>query len=323
MANKVYNMAGGLHSASAYTAFENEALGGNAVASYDALKVSTTGGMKVTVAEGNALIRVDSELSRRVALTSPVDITITTADTTLPRKDLIVIYIDSSVTPSTDNQDNVNNILKLVAVKGTPNVSPQAPDDNAVLQAIGAGNPFIKLAQVTVPAGATNLSNNLILDVRPHKSELYPASPFIAIRPSQPRDIRADGQQILIPKLNEVTASSSNAYDYYTITNDATVRISKPGIYLATLLLGTKESHDVLVILSVSPPTPSQPWDIVYLTTKSIRSTGYNVYGSTVPVAITAPGQEVKASIENRGMIMSILPNWTTMRLVRLGDIYN
>ena len=322
MANKVYNMAGGLHSASAYTAFENEALGGNAVASYDALRVSTTGGMKVTVAKGNALIRVDSELSRRVALTSPVDITITAADTTLPRKDLIVIYVDSSVVPTTDNQDNVN-MLKLVAVKGVPNVSPQAPDDNAVLQAIGAGNPFIKLAQVTVPAGATNLSNGLILDVRPHRSELYPASPYIAIKPSQPWDIRADGQQILIPKLNEVTTSSSNAYDYYTITNDATVRISKPGIYLVTLLFGTKESHDVLVILSVTPPTPSQPWDIIYLTTKSIRSTGYNVYGSTVPVAITAPGQEVRANIENRGMIMTTLPHWTTMRLVRLGDIYN
>jgi hypothetical protein len=323
MANKVYNMAGGLHSASAYTAFENEALGGNAVASYDALRVSTTGGMKVTVAKGNALIRVDSELSRRVALTSPVDITITTADTTLPRKDLIVIYIDSSVAPTTDSQDNVNNMLKLVAVKGTPNVSPQAPDDNAVLQAIGAGNPFIKLAQVTVPAGATNLSNDLILDVRPHRSELYPASPYIAIRPSQPWDIRADGQQILIPELNKVTASSSNAYDYYTITNNATVRISKPGIYLVTLLLGTKESHDVLVILSVTPPTPSQPGDIIYLTTKSIRSTGYNVYGSTVPIAITSPGQEVRASIENRGINMTILPSWTTMRLVRLGDIYN
>lgn len=322
MANKVYNMAGGLHSASAYTAFENEALGGNAVASYNALKVSTAGGMKVTVAKGNALIRVDSELSRRVALTSPVDITIT-PDTTLPRKDLIVVYIDTAVVPTTDIQDNVNNMLKLVAVKGIPNMSPQAPDDNAVLQAIGAGNPFIKLAQVIVPAGATNLSNDLILDVRPHRGELYPASPFIAIRPSQPWDIRADGQQILIPKLNEVTASSSNAYDYYAVTNDATVRISKPGIYLATLLLGTKESHDVLVILSVTSPPPSQSRDTIFLTTKSVRSTGYNVYGSTVPIAITDPGQEVSASIENRGMIMSILPPWTTMRLVRLGDIYN
>lgn len=322
MANKVYNMAGGLHSASAYTAFENEALGGNAVASYDALRVSTTGGMKVTVAKGNALIRVDSELSRRVALTSPVDITITTADTT-PRKDLIVVYIDTAVAPTTDNQDNVNNILKLVAVKGIPNVSPQAPDDNAVLQAIGAGNPFIRLAQVTVPAGATNLSNDLILDVRPHRGELYPASPFIAIRPSQPWDIRADGQQILIPKLNKVTSSSSNAYDYYTITNDATVRISKPGIYLVTLLLGTKQSFDVLVILSIISPAPGQPNEIIYLTTKSIQSTGYNVYGSTVPIAITTPGQEVRASTENRGSAMSILPEWTTMRLVRLGDIYN
>lgn len=323
MANKVYNMAGGLHSASAYTAFENEALGGNAVASYDALRVTTTGGMKVTVAKGNALIRVDSELSRRVALTSPVDITITTADTTLPRKDLIVIYVDSSVTPNTNNQDNVNGILKLVAVKGIPNVSPQAPDDNAILHAIGAGNPFIKLAQVTVPAGATNLSNDLILDVRPHRSELYPASPFIAIRPSQPWDIKADGAQIPIPKLNEVTASSSNAYDYYTITNDATVRISKPGVYLVTLLLGTKQSHDVLVILSVTAPTANQSNDVIYLTTKSVPSTGYNIYGSTVPIAIAAPGQEVSANIENRGMVMSILPGWTTMRFVRLGDIYN
>lgn len=321
MANKVYNMAGGLHSASAYTAFENEALGGNAVASCDALRVSTTGGMKVTVAKGNALIRVDSELSRRVALTSPVDITITTADTTLPRKDLIVIYIDSSVTPTTDNQDNVNNILKLVAVKGIPNTSPQAPDDNAVLQAIGAGNPFIKLAQVTVPAGATNLSDdlNLILDVRPHKSKLYPASPFITIRPTESRVIPVTNGATSVPTMNKVTESSSNWGDYYWVQGDGKVKINETGVYMVEFTIGTEGANNVLTYVRAD----GQANGLYLLSCKSAQPTGWGVLGGTCIIPITTPGQVLNAVIEVYLQRIKTVINWTRMSIVRIADIYN
>ena len=319
MANKVYNMAGGLHSASAYTAFENEALGGNAVASYEALRVTTTGGMKVTVAKGNALIRVDSELSRRVALTSPVDITIATADTTLPRKDLIVIYVDSSVAPNTNNQDNVNGILKLVAVKGTPNVSPQAPDDNAVLQAIGAGNPFIKLAQVTVPAGATNLSNDLILDVRPHKSELYPASPFIIIRPTEGRVVPVTNGAADVPTMNKITESSSNYGDYYWMQGDGKVKINKTGIYMVEVVVGTEGANNVLVYVRAD----GQDNGLYLLSCKSAQPTGWGALGGTCIIPVTTPGQVLSAVIEVYLQQIKTVPKWTRMSIVRIADIYN
>lgn len=319
MANKIYNMAGGLHSASAYTAFENEALGGNAVASYDALRVSTTGGMKVTVAKGNALIRVDSELSRRVALTSPVDITITTADTTLPRKDLIVIYIDSSVVPTTDSQDNVNNMLKLVAVKGTPNVSPQAPDDNAVLQAIGAGNPFIKLAQVTVPAGATNLSNNLILDVRPHKSELYPASPYIIIRPTESRVIPVTNGATDVPTMKKVTESSANWGDYYGVQGDGKVKINKTGVYMVEFVVGTEGATNVLVYVRADGRSNG----LYLLSCKSAQPTGWGALGGTCIIPVTTPDQVLSAVIEVYLQPIKTVVNWTRMSIVRIADIYN
>lgn len=319
MANKVYNVAGGLHSASAYTAFENEALGGNAVASYDALRVSTTGGMKVTVAKGNALIRVDSELSRRVALTSPVDITITTADTTLPRKDLIVIYIDSSVAPTTDSQDNVNNMLKLVAVKGIPNVSPQAPDDNAVLQAIGAGNPFIKLAQVIVPAGATNLSDDLILDVRPHKSELYPASPYIIIRPTENRVVPVSNGATNVPTMNEVTDSSSNWGDYYRVQGAGKIKINKTGVYMVEFVIGTEGANNVLTYVRAD----GQAHGFYFLSCKSAQPTGWGVLGGTCIIPVTSPGQVLNAVIEVYLSQIRIVHDWTRMSIVRIADIYN
>lgn len=319
MANKVYNMAGGLHSASAYTAFENEALGGNAVASYDALRVSTTGGMKVTVAKGNALIRVDSELSRRVALTSPVDITIATADTTLPRKDLIVIYVDSSVAPSADNQDNVNNILKLVAVKGTPNVSPQAPDDNAVLHAIGAGNPFIELAQVTVPAGATNLSNDLILDVRPHRGELYPASPFIIIQPTESRVIPVTNGATDVPTMNKVTESSVNWGDYYRVQGDGRVKINRTGIYMVEFVVGAEGTNNVLVYVRAD----GRDNGLHLLSCKSAQPTGWEAIGGTCIIPVTIPGQVLTAVIEVYLSQIKTVIKWTRMSIVRIADIYN
>lgn len=322
MANKVYNMAGGLHSASAYTAFENEALGGNAVASYDALRVSTTGGMKVTVAKGNALIRVDSELSRRVALTSSVDITITTADTTLPRKDLIVVYVDTAVVPTTDNQDNVNNILKLVAVKGIPNVSPQAPDDNAVLQAIGAGNPFIKLAQVTVPAGATNLSNDLILDVRPHRGELYPASPYIVIQPTQSVTMPATGRRATVPTMNKIVESSPNYGDYYWVQGEGTIKISQPGIYLVDFILGTEGAPNILTYVTREESSVETGRNFI-LTYKSAQPLGWEALGGTCVIPITNPGQTLTAVVEVHQQQITTVFGWTRMSIVRIADIYN
>ena len=177
MANKVYNLAGGLHSAAAYAGWENELFGGNAVASATALKVGAGSGMTVSVGKGNALIDTGDDYSRRVALTEAVDVTLDQADTSLPRNDLIVIYVDMAVTPVQTVQDNTNGILKVVAVKGTPASSPSDPDAGTIQQSIGAGNPYMILASIRVNAGASAISSGNITDKRPASPNVYSATP--------------------------------------------------------------------------------------------------------------------------------------------------
>ena len=173
MANKIFNMEGGKHSAAAYSAFENEVFGGTAVASSKALKVTAKSAMTVTVAKGNGLIDTGDMYSRRIQVSTDTDLTISTADTSLPRIDYVVIYVDNSVRPSTDQLDNTNNILKIVDIKGTPAASPAKPTESAIQTAIGSGNPYMILASIYIAAGATSISNANITDERPASPNVY------------------------------------------------------------------------------------------------------------------------------------------------------
>lgn len=79
-----------------------------------------------------------------------------------PRIDSLVIKIDLGVTPNSD----ANNVSTLVVVQGTPAASPSAPDDSTIQAAVGAGNPFLRLADITVANGAVSITNANIADKR-------------------------------------------------------------------------------------------------------------------------------------------------------------
>lgn len=164
MANKVFNMAGGLHSAAAYSAFEN-ALYGSCVATSDDFVATAGTGMNVSLSAGNGLISTGSGFARRIASDAANTISITAAAST-DRIDSIVAYIDNSVTPTTSVVDNTNDILKFVAVSGTAAATPSAPSSAAIQSAIGAGNPYMVLWDVTIPANATALTNATFTDKR-------------------------------------------------------------------------------------------------------------------------------------------------------------
>lgn len=164
MANKVFNMAGGLHSAAAYSAFEN-ALFGSCVATASDFMATAGSGLKVNLSAGNGLISTGTGFARRIASDSTNSITITTAASSA-RIDSIVAYIDNSVTPTTNVVDNTNNILKFVAVSGTPAANPLAPTSASIQSAIGAGNPYMVLWDVTIPANATTLTSATFTDRR-------------------------------------------------------------------------------------------------------------------------------------------------------------
>lgn len=96
---------------------------------------------------------------------SNATVTIATADTSNPRIDRIVAYVDVAQTPTTA-QTNNPGLLKFAAVAGTPAATPSAPSDTTVQNAIGVGNPYTDLAAVTVAASVTQISNNEITDQR-------------------------------------------------------------------------------------------------------------------------------------------------------------
>lgn len=120
--------------------------------------------MKVDVSMGRAILPTsDRKMAYPVRLYSAdYEVTIASNGTGNPRKDAIVLYIDTSVSPNPD----IDNVAKLVRVAGTPNASPVAPTDEEIQSAVGASNPFIRLANVTVASGETEITTAEIEDTR-------------------------------------------------------------------------------------------------------------------------------------------------------------
>ena len=170
MANKVYNLNGGLYSGDAFTAFETRIASsnnGSIVASPSDLKVSAGSGMNVTVSTGAGIIGNGTLSGVRFAIDAPVTVAISAASTANPRMDSVVAYIDKSVSASTSVVDNTDlGIVKFKSVAGTPASAPTAPSTATIQSSIGAGNPYMVLANITVPKSSTAASSFKITDTR-------------------------------------------------------------------------------------------------------------------------------------------------------------
>lgn len=92
------------------------------------------------------------------------NITLSTADGSNPRYDLIVAYIDKAVVSSASS--NNPNAFNMIKVNGTPAGSPTEPSAGTIQTAVGAGNPYAILARVLVAAGDTTITNSDITDRR-------------------------------------------------------------------------------------------------------------------------------------------------------------
>lgn len=97
------------------------------------------------------------------------NLAVTAADATNPRWDIVVAYIDLAVMSANplDGTD-VNNADGVVfdIVDGTPAGSPADPSDAAIQSAVGAANPWIKLARLRVAALSTTVTDSVIDDLR-------------------------------------------------------------------------------------------------------------------------------------------------------------
>lgn len=139
----------------------------------DGLTVTPGTGMKVVLAPGNAFIRFGSAAvasARYVSLVNNFELTVGTADASNPRIDLVVVYVDNSVslpsgTPSTANLDG-KGVAKAKIVQGSPTATPAAPNGTAIQASVGSGNPYTVLAQVRVDNGVSVIAANKITDSR-------------------------------------------------------------------------------------------------------------------------------------------------------------
>lgn len=123
----------------------------------------TVPNMSVKVPVGHAFLKkAGSEMAYPVRLTADASVVIGANSSGNSRKDAIVLYIDLGATPNSD----ITNVAKLVAIQGTPAASPTAPDNTAIEAAIGASNPYLRLADVTVASGAASILTANILDQR-------------------------------------------------------------------------------------------------------------------------------------------------------------
>jgi hypothetical protein len=105
MTKKVFNMAGGMHSAAAYSAFENRAYG-SVVASPTSFVVSAGTGMNASISAGDGLISVDANSAKRIQTDATETVAVAAASTSYGRIDSVVAYIDNAVTPTTSVVDN-------------------------------------------------------------------------------------------------------------------------------------------------------------------------------------------------------------------------
>lgn len=174
MANKVYNMDGGLHSSAALGGLE-DAMYGSSVANSDSFKVTAGTGMNASIATGDGLISTGTGFARRIATDAVNTVAISAASTANPRIDSIVAYIDNAITPVQTVLNNTNGILKFASVAGSPATSPVAPSAGAIQTAIGAGNPYMVLCNIRVPANATSLNNAIFTDMRNIANEISDA----------------------------------------------------------------------------------------------------------------------------------------------------
>ncbi|MDQ3098898.1 MAG: hypothetical protein M3Q44_04070 [bacterium] len=123
----------------------------------------TTPDMTVRVLAGKAYVQSpDQKMMYQSELDAQATVTISPNTSGNPRIDALVLKVDLGLTPN----NYADNVATIIPIQGTPAASPAAPNDSAVQSAVGSGNPFIRLSDITVNNGATSITNGNISDKR-------------------------------------------------------------------------------------------------------------------------------------------------------------
>lgn len=117
--------------------------------------------MTVKVAVGRAYVKGATTNAYPVRNDASANVTITANASGNPRKDAIVLFIDTAASPNS----GATNVATLICIAGTPGASPIAPTDAEINTALSS-KPFIRLANVTVASGAGSIVTANIADAR-------------------------------------------------------------------------------------------------------------------------------------------------------------
>lgn len=237
------NRDGGKTSESGHLRIISKIITGNVVTGLGVVQRAAGANMSVDIGIGDGIVmRSDGVYGHQVFNDAVENKTVTTADGSNPRRDIVVAYIDYGETPSTLISNNTNGVVKSIIVAGTPAGSPTDPSDAAIQSAVGSGNPWFKLARVRVPAAQTSISNSLIDDLRSMATGLMQGGwVFDDVNPwayASASTFTVAGVDVTsqFPKGTKLALYQSGAIKYFTVVSstfstNTTVTVNGQGTY--------------------------------------------------------------------------------------------
>ena len=100
-------------------------------------------------------------------LTQDFTLSISGASQSASRISYVVAYVDRSVTfVEGNNVIESPDVLKIVEVPGAESDSPVPPTSAQIQGVVGANNPYIILASISIPTSASTITDALITDMR-------------------------------------------------------------------------------------------------------------------------------------------------------------
>lgn len=137
---------------------------GSTVGNELSVTTSTTSGTYVTITSGYIQIPF-SDYAYLGWLDTDTNFQIEASTSEGARYVAIVAYIYRDIQYA-DSVTNNPGLLRIIEVDGTPSTSPAEVGDSAITSVVGADNPYVVLAQVYLPSGATAISASNIIDKR-------------------------------------------------------------------------------------------------------------------------------------------------------------
>lgn len=272
--------------------------------------------MTVKINIGNAYIKGSSGNAYPVRLdSSSSNVTITSNASGNPRIDAIVLYIDKSAGPNTD----ASNVAKLIVVAGTPAASPVVPTDGEIQTAIGASNPFLRLADVTVSSGASSITNGNIADKRVtftlNGAQLQATQLKLTEQSSTPStpasgfgNVWEDNTNVLRFLADDGKNRIAGETDWFTLTDGSTVTIDllKAKKYFLPLMGGNRT-------LALSNEFAGKDFALMW---------EQDGTGGRVPVWFSYPA--VISAVDTSGEILTIgidIPTGTPVKFITTGSL--